>query len=232
MSNNLTINLEGLLGNDLIFYNRIMTDFYSRILKINTTTDINCNINIDKITLRNSNGCNIEVINKCFVNMKNSLNILLKTLVDNKKYMTENIKKKIEKGLNINLDINIDNQPDLLKQCNLSASVSNDIIVKELFINNCIGTSKFLFYNTGDANTNCGMVEIINAISNKKDQIESKEYEYYLNRFLFFNINDLLTIICIIFIIIVIILIINIILSNTKSFYFISKYFIKKDKQN
>lgn len=224
------INLEGLLGNDLNFYNRIMNDFYNRILKINTSTSVNCNINIDKVYLKNSNNCNIEIINKCFSNVRNSLNILLKTLVDNKQYMTEDLKNRIEKGLQIDLDISIDNQPNLLKNCNLSASVENNIIIKELVIENCLNTnnSKFLFYNTGDANTNCGMVEIINAISKNKDQKEKKEYEYYLNKFLFLNIFDILTLIIIMFITVCIIILINIFIYKNKTLY-LSKYFIKNE---
>lgn len=226
------INLEGLLGNDLIFYNRIMNDFYNRILQINTSTSVNCNINIDKMYLKNSNNCNIEIVNKCFSNIRNSLNILLKTLVDNKQYMSDDLRSRIEKGLQIDLDINIDKQPNLLKNCNLVASIENNIIIKELIIENCssINNSKFLFYNTGDANTNCGMVEIINAISKKKDQKEQKEYEYYLNKFLFLNLFDILTLIIIMFITICIIILINIFVYRNKSLYYISKYFIKNEK--
>lgn len=230
ISNINNINLEGLFGNDLIFYNRIMTDFYNRILKINTSTNVNCNINIDKIYLKNSNNCNIEVVNKCFSNVKNSLNILLKTLVDNKQYMSEDLRKRIEKGLQIDLDVTIDKQPNLLKNCNLTASVENNIIIKELIIENCLSTnnSKFLFYNTGDANTNCGMVEIINAISKNKEQKEVKEYEYYLNKFLFLNIFDILTLILLMFIIVCIIILINIFTYKNKTLY-LSKSFIKNE---
>lgn len=228
MKNN-KINLEGLIGSDLEFYNRIMNDFYSRILKINTSTNVNCSIIIDNISLKNSNNCNIELINKCFSNVKNSLNILLKTLIDNKKYMSKDIKERLEKNLQIDLDKNIEDQPNLLQNCNVSASVSDIIYIQELIIENCTGlnNSKFLFYNTGDANTNCGIVEIINAISKKQDQTTVKQYEYYLNKFLFLNIYDILIIVFIVFLIILTLLIMNIIFNNSKIHVNSYKYYKK-----
>jgi hypothetical protein len=226
------INLEGLIGSDLDFYNRIMTDFYSRIMKLNTATSVNCDIEIDKISLKNSNNCTIEIINKCFSNSKNSLNILLKTLVDNKLFMTKKIKEKIEKGLQIDLDKNIENQPNLLQNCNVSANTSNIITINELFIKNCTGNnnSKFLFYNTGDANTNCGIVEVINALSTKQEpSFEQKEYEYFLNKVFGFNLNDLLTILFITFIFLIAKIILDIFFNyDSKIHQFVYKYFKKK----
>lgn len=226
-----TINLEGLFGDNLILYNRIINDFYSRILKINTTSSINCNVLFDKIELKDSFNCNINVINKCISNNSNSLNIFLKTLIDNKKFMSDDIVKKIEKNLGINLDISADQQVNsgFMKRCNISSNVSNIIVIKNLIIKNCTGivNSTFLFYNTGDVNSNCGINELINAISNKDKQTKKNDLNYYLNKVLFFNIKDIFILIFFITIILLVVLLINTLFFSKTIKYFIYKNLLK-----
>lgn len=228
-----TINLEGLFGDNLILYNRIINDFYSRILKLNTSSSINCNVVFDKIELRDSFNCNINIINKCISNNSNSLNIFLSTLIDNKKFMSEELKKKIEKNLGINLDIDSNQQANsgFMKRCNISSNVSDIIVIKNLIIQNCtsIVNSTFLFYNTGDVNSNCGINELINAISTKDKQTKKNDFNYYLNKVLFLSFNDIFILIFFITIILIVVLLINILFYSTNISCFVSKYLLKNN---
>lgn len=231
-----TINLEGLFGDNLILYNRIINDFYSRILKINTTSSISCNVLFDKIELRNSFNCNINIINKCISNNSNSLNIFLKTLIDNKKFMSDEIRKKIEKNLDINLDIDADQQVNsgFMKRCNISSTVSNIIVIKNLIIQNCTGilNSSFLFYNTGDVNSNCGINELTNAISTKDKQTKQIDLIYYLNKVLFLNLSDIFILIFFITIVLLAVLLIKTLFFSKNIKYFVSKYLLKNFLKN
>lgn len=210
-----TLKLSGLLGEDLILYNKIMNAYYDKMNSISATGSISCNITFNKIELKNSNNCTVNIVNKCFTNSYLSLNILLETIIDNLKFISNDIRNRIEKNLGIVLDNTIDqSNKGFIKRCKISSEVSNTVNINTLTINNCVSKLplSFDFFNTGDAKANCGIVELLNALSNKleneKEDLIDK-FDFILNKVFNLRLKDYLYISGILFFILIIILIIT-----------------------
>lgn len=183
------LKVQGLIGNDLVLYNKIMEAFYIRMSEIDIKSSIFCSIMFGSITMKNSNNCNISIINKCFSNSSLVLNIFLQVLVENSHNIPDNIKKRLEKNLGILLDKDLDQtNKGFMKKCNISAEVSDIINIKKLQIEECQSQIplEFIFFNTGDAKANCGMIELLQALSNKTEDEENdkdtlyKNFDYFL----------------------------------------------------
>lgn len=209
------VNLSGLLSEDLILYNKIMNAYYDRMNAISASASISCNIIFEKIELKNSNNCSVNIINKCFTNSYLSLNTLLETIIDNLEFISNNIRNRIEKNLGIVLDKNKDQRnKGFMKRCSVNADVSNSINIKKLTINGCNSKQPlvFNFYNTGDAKANCGVVELLNALSNKgenEEELLSNKFDFILNKVFNLTLKDYLYISFFFFIILLVILVVT-----------------------
>lgn len=201
MSETNTINLLGILKEDLELFQKIINTFYQKLEAINVKSSILCSIVIENIEMKNINNCSIIILNKCITNNSISLNILLGAIIDNIKFIPENIKERLEKNLGVILNPNIDQSgKGFLKRCSVDANVSNKITIEKLIINGCEGESplKFQFINSGNAQANCGMVELINALSKKTDNEENDEnliyqkFDFLLGKVLNLNLTDLM----------------------------------------
>lgn len=207
--------MEGVFGDDLILYNKIMNAFYDKMNSIDLLSSISCNVEINKIVLKNSRNCSINIINKCFTNSNLSLNILLEAIIENSDFLSVETKKRLEKNLGIVLDKKIDQRNSgFMKRCNVSAEVTNNIIVGTLNIDNCNSDIplNFEFYNTGDAKANCGMVEVLNSLGKKEvneDELLTDRYDFILNKVFFLNLKDYFYILIILFFILCIIIFIK-----------------------
>lgn len=210
-----TVNLSGLLSEDLILYNKIMNAYYDRMNAISASASITCNIIFDNIELKNSNNCTVNIINKCFTNSYLSLNTLLETIIDNLEFISNDIRNRIEKNLGIVLDKGKDQRnKGFMKRCSVSADVSNSVNIKKLIINGCSSKQPlmFNFYNTGDAKANCGIVELLNALSNKvenEEELLSSKFDFILNKVFNLTLRDYLYISFLIFFILLVILVVT-----------------------
>lgn len=214
MSN--VLDLGGLFADDLALYNKIISAYYVKLSSISASALVSCNITINDVELKNSNNCSINIVNKCYSNSFLTLNTLLETIIENLEFISDDIRNRIEKNLGIVLDTSI-NQSDkgFIKRCNAYASVSNSINIKKLSINNCNSGQPlvFDFYNTGDAKVNCGIVELVNALSNKDKSTEEgdigNKYDFILNKVFGLNLEDYIYLVLISFLILLIILIVT-----------------------
>lgn len=209
------VNLSGLLSEDLILYNKIMNAYYDRMNAISASGSISCNIIFDNIELKNSNNCTVNIFNKCFTNSYLSLNTLLETIIDNLEFISSDIRNRIEKNLGIVLDKGKDQRnKGFMKRCSVNADVSNSVNVKKLIVNGCNSKQPLLFnfYNTGDAKANCGIVELLNALSNKvenEEEILSNKFDFILNKVFNLRLKDYLYISLLLFIILLVILLVT-----------------------
>lgn len=225
------INLKGLLNQDLFFYERVMNSYYNKISKISTVSNINCNITLNSVILNNSKNCIINLKNKCFSNVSNSLNLFIETLIENQEFMSLEIKIKLEKHLGISFEeVNNNENSTINQRCNSFAGVSNIISVRELEIDNCTSFKpiEFNFYNTGDASANCGIIEFSNALgtslqSEEEDNVR-KKFDIFLNKVLNFNLNDLIILIFIIFVVFSLMILLYVFYKNTKHIIYIYRY--------
>jgi hypothetical protein len=209
------INLSGLLSEDLILYNKIMNAYYDRMNAISASASITCNIIFDNIELKNSNNCTVNIINKCFTNSYLSLNTLLETIIDNLEFISNDIRNRIEKNLGIVLDKTKDQRnKGFMKRCSVNADVSNSVNIKKLTVNGCNSKQPlmFNFYNTGDAKANCGIVELLNALSNKvenEQEVLSSKFDFILNKVFNLTLKDYLFISLLLFLILLVILVVT-----------------------
>lgn len=219
------VELSGLISDDYILYNRIVNMFYQKMDSMSLTGAINCNVSIDSMVLENTNNCRINILNKCLLNSNISLKIFLNTLIENLEFIPENTQKKIEKYMGVVLNSSVDqNNIGFMKRCNLYTNVSNSIRVKNLIIRNCYSKIplNFDFYNTGDASANCGIIELLNAIS--KDDVDEEEKRYELESIFGLNLNDWFNF----FIILCILTCVILIISSVTTYIPIKKIFIEK----
>lgn len=225
------VDLRGVFGGDIILYNRILEDYYDEMLKSSFASSIYCGVRINSISMKGSRYCNIDIVNKCFTNSDLALNTLLKVIIRNASLFSDTLQDRLEKNLGIVFD------PDLIQdnigfihRCKVSASVTDNIEVNRLEVDNCQGTSslpiEFSFYNTGDAKANCGIVELLNAFGNKRyNEKEEDVYVYYLNRVFGLNLRDVLTIICVVLILICFFVFLNTIVKDQKRFRYVYEKF-------
>lgn len=224
------INLKGLINEDLYLYERIMNSYYNKISKITTISRINCDIKVNSIILNNTKNCIINLKNKCFSNVSNSLNLLIETIIENEKHMSLPMKIKLEKYLGISFDqVNNNESSDIYQRCNAFAGVTNLISVRELEIDNCNSFKplEFNFYNTGDASANCGIIDLSNALGSNLVEEEDnvrKKFNLFLNKVLNFNLYDLFVLILIIFIIFSLLTILYTIFKRTKNIIYIYRF--------
>lgn len=209
------VDLTGILSEDIILYNRILDAYYVKMNEISVAALISCNIKIDNIELKNSNNCIINVVNRCFTNSYLSLNILLETIIESLEFISDDIRNRIEKNLGIILKPGLDQSGSpFMQRCNISSEVSNTIKVQRLVIQNCIGQQplNFDFYNTGDAKANCGIVELLQALSDKGEEEQenlSAKFDFILNKVFNLNLSDYLYIVCLTIFVLVVILIVT-----------------------
>lgn len=198
------INLLGIADTDLDIYNKIMKTYFSKLGQLSTKAQINCLIEFKNINIRNSKNCNVSIINECYEGTENSLNLLLLSIYENRDFISFELMKKIEKGLGVTISEETNVNSDFFKKCNAFSSVSNQIRIGELKIDNCFSDLKngleFVFYNTGSANSNCGVMELINSMNNENTE---KPYNNNISLSSIFNLNlfNILVIITILFVI-------------------------------
>lgn len=199
-----SIDLFGLIGNDYIFYNQLMSRYYNKISQIQTQTNLSCNIIFNSIILKKSSNCFIRIENKCHSNQEVGLNLLLNTLYEMTPYMSKELRKKFEEKLEIDFlqPIETSSTKGFMKRCNAVSNVSNLIQIDKLNIQNCSSDLplQFTFYNTGDARSNCGIVEILHAMSTGKieeEETDIKKQNHVLDKVFGMKFEDLL-IVCVI----------------------------------
>lgn len=194
------INLLGLSYKNLLLYNNIMRTFQNYLLKIDVTTQVNCNIIFKKINILDSHNCNLRIENKCSSNKEISFNLFLKAIKENEKIMSVEQKQKLEKGLGVKIsDINISSNEGFIKKCKIYASIANEINVKELTVTHCVSSFPldFIFFNTGSADANCGIVEFINSLGETEAKSSEEDYVKILTKILNLTLKDYIYIICI-----------------------------------
>lgn len=224
------INISNLASDNVILYNKIMQEYFNKMNSLTTFSSTKCSITIDRIVLTNSNNCKVNVENKCFTENSTSAIVLMEILIENKNLMDDDTIKKLEKSLNIDFSASAENQKEtnFAQKCNASASVTENIRVKNLVVDNCNATTEttFTFYNTGDSKANCSISNFLIALTNDTDDDETtlyKKYNFMLDRVLTLNLKDLL---------IIIILILIIFISTFITFFFKEKKIVYQYKRD
>ncbi|QKE44598.1 putative S-S bond formation pathway protein substrate [Yalta virus] len=228
------LDLSGILYDDIILYNKILDAYYVKMNEVTVSSLISCNIRIQDITLKNSNNCIINIVNRCFTNSFISLNVLIETIIESLEFISDDIRNRIEKKLGIVLKLGEDqSKSHLMQRCNISSEVTNSINVQRLVIQNCNSQKplNFDFYNTGDAKANCGIVELLQALSDKdgeKEENLNNKFDFILNKVFNLNLTDYLYIIgLIIFVLIVVLIVSN--LTSSKKVVFKFNTILKKN---
>lgn len=224
----LKINLRGLLGRDLILYNKLINNYYNRLADLNVTTNVYCDISINRIQLKNVKNCSVSIINKCHSSSTTSINVLLTALIDLKDEIDPSMRKRMEEklGIDFNKSASELEEADFIQRCKVSSSINNTIRIEELIVDDCVSTLplEILFYNTGSAESNCGMVEIMNSISNNESEEIENNIRYQLIKLLSFTNLDLITIVCLL-ITILFIVVICVVAVKTVLVYYNYTYF-------
>ncbi|CCU55542.1 S-S bond formation pathway protein substrate (Cop-F9L) [Adoxophyes honmai entomopoxvirus 'L'] len=144
----------------ITIFNDVYTRFVDKLNRIGSTTSINCNIDIGKISTSNINNCNIILSNKCVSNEITSFSLLLQSLGEVMLLLPEDRKNQLENLLGISTeDIVNESDTGFIQQCRAQAIVDNSINIGKIEINNCYSRNPvdFLFLNSGSAESNCGI---------------------------------------------------------------------------
>ncbi|AAG02949.1 hypothetical protein AMV243 [Betaentomopoxvirus amoorei] len=158
-------------------FNDVYTRFIDKLNRISSTTNINCNININEIRTSNINNCNIVLSNKCVSNEITSFTLLLQSLGETMLLLPEDRRTQIENILGISTDDIInENDTGFINNCRASAVVDNSINIGTIEINDCYSNfpTDFLFLNAGSADANCGIKYISDALlklDNRKPEL-------------------------------------------------------------
>lgn len=185
-------------------FNNIYNNFLNKLNRYQSSVISSCLIHINNIKTSNVNNCNIYIINKCVSNSESTFKILNQCIAEELLMLNDEIRKKIEKNLNITAeDINNGIKKGYIEECYASAEVDANINIDELIINNCYSLNntplKFVFLNSGSASANCGVVKLNDALTNIKDPNENLYYQRTLKYFLYLTYNDYFYIIIIFF---------------------------------
>jgi len=211
----MSIDLFGIEKENLILYEKVMKDYFFKLGELSNNSNITCQVFISNLKVLSSKNCNVSILNDCKSNSSNSLNLLIRSIYENKNLMSDKLLKKIEKNLGVELtEANITNTENVIyRKCDVSAEVNNRIEIDELVIKNCIFDEpmNFFFYNTGSVQANCGITEFISSIT-KEPSVSQKEKEsenLEIQSIFDLSLSNILTILLTVFIMLVVFIIIK-----------------------
>jgi hypothetical protein len=217
----------------LTIFNDIYTRFLSKLNRFVRTTNINCSINVKSITTKNISNCNIIFSNKCVSNELTTFTLLLQSIGEVLLLLPNDRRESIELRLGLTAE-EIVNEEDkgFIHECNVQASVINDINIGDIVLENCASNVplEFLFLNAGSVDTNCGMRFLSDALINN-DTVDPIT-NHYLTHLFNLSLFDYMTLFIIIFSSFLLFLLVNFYVNNKSKVIYYSRNTILNKHDN
>lgn len=195
----MNLNLESVFGNDLIFYNNIINQYYDELNSVTTNSNINCYIEFGDIVTSKNFNCIINLKNQCVSNQDLAFSILYDVINKNYNFLPDEMKSKLSTNMGVDFSKTFKENINYgyINRCNSFASVTSNLNVESLTVTNCYSNIPlvFNFINTGSVLSNCGLYEFTNAISEKTNYQNILIHKKILKSVLGINYHNLFLII-------------------------------------